>query len=191
MIIQTNRLILRQWREEDFKPFAQLNADPRVREFFPGLLTREESDASIKTIAEHISKKGWDLWAVELLKTGEFIGFIGLREVDFKAPFNKEAPAVEIGWRLAFNYWGQGYATEGATAALHFGFEKLSLPEIVSFTTVNNMRSRSVMEKIGMHHLDADDFDHPRLPEGHPLRRHVFYRLRYNEWQKINSLEGK
>lgn len=188
MIIQTNRLILRQWREEDFEPFAQLNADPRVREFFPGLLTREESDASIKTIAEHISKKGWDLWAVELLKTGKFIGFIGLREVDFKAPFNKEAPAVEIGWRLAFNYWGQGYATEGATAALHFGFEKLSLPEIVSFTTVNNMRSRNVMEKIGMHHLEADDFDHPRLPEGHPLRRHVLCRLRLDEWQKLNSL---
>lgn len=104
-VIQTERLILRSWSEEDFEPFAKLNADKRVREFFPGVLSRQESDASIKSIIEHIQRFGWGLWAVELIQTGEFIGFIGLLEVDFKAPFNASAPAVEIGWRLGFNHW--------------------------------------------------------------------------------------
>lgn len=187
MTIHTNRLILRQWCEQDLEPFANLNSDQRVREFFPGLLTRQESDSSVKLMSDHISKTGWGFWAASLIQTGEFIGFIGLEDVYFTAPFNKLTPAVEIGWRLAFNYWGQGYATEGAKAALQYGFEKISLPEIVSFTTVKNTRSRHVMEKIGMHHHEIDDFDHPKLSDGHPLKRHVLYRLKSNEWQQLKG----
>ena len=184
MIINTKRLILRPWTEDDLEPFAQLNADVRVREYFPGLLSRQESDASVKLASEHIQRCGWGLWAASLVETGEFIGFIGLEDVYFSAPFNKSAPAVEIGWRLAFNHWGNGYATEGALAALKYGYEILGLEEIVSFTAVANQRSRYFMEKIGMHHHPEDDFDHPKLAEGHPLRRHVLYRLEKAKWEK-------
>ena len=177
VIIQTERLILRQWSEKDLEPFAQLNADPRVREYFPGLLSRQESDSSVKLMSDHIERCGWGFWAASLVLTGEFIGFIGLEDVHFTAPFNKLAPAIEIGWRLAFNYWGKGYATEGALAALRYGYETLKIEEIVSFTAVANQHSRHVMEKIGMHHDPKDDFDHPKLAEGHPLRKHVLYRL--------------
>ena len=170
----TPRLQLRQWRESDLEPFAALNADPRVREFFPNLMTREESDQSAKLMAGHIAKTGWGFWAVSLVKTGEYIGFIGLQPVYFKAHFT---PAVEIGWRLAFQYWGNGYATEGARAALKYGFETLNLSEIVSFTTASNLRSRHVMEKLGMQRDPKDDFDHPKLAQGHPLIRHVLYRI--------------
>ncbi|OGN55311.1 MAG: GNAT family N-acetyltransferase [Chlamydiae bacterium RIFCSPHIGHO2_12_FULL_44_59] len=180
MTVRTKRLILRPWQESDLEPFAQLNADPRVREYFPGILSREESDASVKLMSNHIEKCGWGFWAASLIETGEFIGMIGLEDVYFKAHFT---PAVEIGWRLAFDYWGKGYATEGAQAALQYGFESLNLNEIVSFTTLENMRSRHVMKKIGMHHDPKDDFDHPKLPEGHPLRRHMLYRLNKTDWK--------
>lgn len=182
-IIQTKRLILRQWREEDLESFAQLNADSKVREYFPRLLSRKESDDSVKIMSDHIQRLGWGFWAVSLIQTNEFIGFIGLQDVNFEAPFNNLTPAVEIGWRLAFSYWGKGYATEGAKAALQYGFEKLNLREIVSFTAVKNVRSRHVMEKIGMHYDPKDDFDHPKLPDGHPLKRQVLYRFKSNEWQ--------
>jgi len=184
MTINTKRLILRPWTEEDLEPFAKLNADARVREYFPGLLSRQESDASVKLASEHIQRCGWGFWAASLVETGEFIGFIGLEDVYFSAPFNKSASAVEIGWRLAFNHWGKGYATEGALAALKYGYETLGLEEIVSFTAVANQRSRHVMEKIGMHHRPEDDFDHPKLAEEHPLRKHVLYRLEKSEWQQ-------
>jgi 3-dehydroquinate dehydratase / shikimate dehydrogenase len=184
MSIKTKRLILRPWSDEDLEPFAQMNADPHVREYFPGLLSRQESNASVKVMSDHIQRCGWGFWAASLALTGEFIGFIGLEDVHFTAPFNKLAPAVEIGWRLAFNYWGKGYATEGALAALEYGYEKLNLEEIVSFTAVVNQRSRHVMEKVGMHHSLEDDFDHPKLSEGHLLRRHVLYRLEKSKWQK-------
>lgn len=179
VIIQTERLILRQWCEKDLEPFAQLNADTRVREYFPGLLSRQESDASVQFTSDHIERCRWGLWAASLVKTGEFIGFVGLQNVPFTAPFT---PTVEIGWRLAFNYWGKGYATEGAVASLRYGYETLNLEEIVSFTAVANQRSRHVMEKIGMHHDPKDDFDHPKLTEGHPLRKHVLYRLEKSKW---------
>lgn len=178
MTINTKRLILRPWLEKDLEPFAQMNADAHVREYFPGLLSRQESDASVELFSEHIQKHGWGIWATELVETGEFIGFIGLQIVPFTAPFNESAPAVEIGWRLAYNHWGKGYATEGALEALKYGFETAGFDEIVSFTTVANFRSRHVMDKIGMHHCPEDDFDHPKLAEGHPLRRHVLYRLK-------------
>ena len=179
--IKTERLILRPWREEDLEPFAKLNADPRVMEYFPGLKSRQESDHSAKLMSDHIQRCGWGLWAASLIHTGEFIGFIGLEDVYFTASFT---PAVEIGWRLAFDYWGKGYATEGAMASLRYGFEVLKLEKIVSFTAVQNMRSRAVMEKIGMHHAPKDDFDHPRISEGNPLRRHVLYQIWASDWQK-------
>lgn len=182
--IKTERLVLRQWRKEDLEPFAKLNADPKVREFFPGLMSCEECERSIKLMSDHITRCGWGFWAVSLIETDEFIGFIGLEDVYFQAHFT---PAVEIGWRLAFDYWGKGYATEGAKAALAYGFETLNLDEIVSFTTVQNMRSRRIMEKIGMHHNSKDDFDHPKLAEGHKLRRHVLYRLKQNEWKRTKG----
>ena len=183
-MIKTERLVLRPWQDSDLKPFAQLNADPRVREYFPSLLTPHESDRTVKLFSEHIERYGWGFWAASLIDTNEFIGFIGLEDVPMQVLPFLTSPTVEIGWRLATNYWGKGYATEGARAALRYGFDKIKLPEIVSFTVVNNQRSRHVMEKIGMHHDPKDDFDHPRVPGGHPLQRHVLYRLKLSEWQK-------
>lgn len=180
-VITTKRLVLRQWQEKDLEPFAKLNADPRVREYFPSLMTREESDELAHRFSRHIEQSGWGFWAAALIETGEFIGFIGLEKVPFQAPFT---PAVEIGWRLAFEYWGKGYATEGAKAALRYGFEKLHLREIVAFTVPTNLRSQAVMKKIGMHSDPKDDFNHPKVADGHPLKRHVFYKIRADEWQE-------
>lgn len=174
-IIKTERLILRPWRDEDLELFAQLNADPRVMEYFPSVKSYQETAEEFRRIKEGFETFGWGFWAASLIEGGQFIGFIGLKNVGFKANFT---PAVEIGWRLAYEYWGKGYAVEGARAALKYGFENLGLNEIVSFTVVNNMRSRRVMEKIGMYHDAESDFDHPRLAEGHPLRRHVLYRIK-------------
>lgn len=173
--ISTARLRLRQWQTKDREPFAALNADPRVVEFLPGPLSRTESDALADRIEAHIRDKGFGLWAVEIIDGGRFAGFIGLSVPRFAAHF---APCVEIGWRLAFAEWGRGYASEGARAALKFGFEELGLTEIVSFTTAGNWRSRRVMEGIGMTRTESDDFDHPSLPAGHPLQRHVLYRIK-------------
>lgn len=170
----TARLTLRRWREEDREPFRALNADPRVMEFFPQALTPQETDAGMARIEQHFDRHGFGFYAAELIETRTFIGFIGLAVPNFEAPF---MPAVEIGWRLAHAYWGQGLATEGAKAAAHHAFETLKLLSIVSFTSTANLRSRRVMEKIGMFHDAAADFDHPKIPEGHPLRRHVLYRL--------------
>ena len=182
MTIRTKRLILRPWQESDLEPFAKLNADSRVREYFPGILSREESDASVKLMSNHIEKSGWGFFAASLIETGEFIGLIGLEDVYFSAPFNQFTPAVEIGWRLAFSHWGKGYATEGALASLQYAFDHLHLDEVVSFTTIKNMRSRHVMEKIGMHYDPKDDFEHPKLSEGHPLRKHVLYKIKRSTW---------
>jgi len=169
----TDRLILRRWREADREPFARMNSDPAVMEFFPALLTREESDALVDRIEAHFAAHGFGVWAAELKAPGEFIGFVGLWIPTFEAHIT---PCVEIGWRLAAAHWGCGFATEGARAAVEFAFGKLGLKELVSFTAVENARSRRVMEKIGMTHDAEDDFDHPGLPEGNWLRRHVLYR---------------
>ncbi len=144
-------------------------------EFFPKRLTREESDAMIDRIEDHFRSKGFGLYAAELRDDGRFIGYIGLHTPTFEAHFT---PCVEIGWRLASDVWGQGLATEGARAVVRHAFEKLKLNEIVSFTVPANQRSVRVMDKIGMTRDAADDFEHPSLPAGHPLRRHVLYRLR-------------
>jgi RimJ/RimL family protein N-acetyltransferase len=169
----TDRLQLRRWRPEDRAPFIRLNADPRVMEYFPSQLTPAESTEMMARIEAHFVRYGFGLWAVELRDTGEFAGFIGLNIPTFESHFT---PCVEIGWRLAPEFWGQGLATEGARAVLHHAFTELALVEIVAFTVPDNHRSRRVMEKLAMTHNPADDFDHPRLPEGHPLRRHVLYR---------------
>src|SRR5262249_12885494 len=159
--LQTERLHLRRWRPGDRAPFAALNADPRVMEYFPALLSREDSDALVARIEAHFDRHGFGLWAVEIAGVTPFAGFIGLCFARFEAHFT---PCVEIGWRLAADYWGRGFATEGARAALAFGFASLRLAEIVSFTTAGNLRSRRVMEKLGMTHQPSDDFDHPLLP---------------------------
>jgi len=172
--VRTNRLALRRWRPEDRAPFAALNADPAVMEFFPSTLTRAESDALVDRIERHFAEHGFGLWAVEVPGVVPFVGFIGLSIPAFQAHFT---PCVEIGWRLAREYWRKGYAAEGASEALRFGFERLGLAEIVSFTTEGNLRSRRVMERIGMRHSPADDFNHPLLPPGDPLRHHVLYRI--------------
>ena len=172
--IRTSRLLLRRWRESDREPFANLNADPLVMKHFPSVLSREESDAGVDRVEAHFQQHGFGVWAVELPDEAPFIGFIGLIVPRFQAHFT---PCVEVGWRLAAEYWNRGYATEGAVASLKFGFDVLGLSEIVALTVPGNLASRRVMEKIGMVRNPADDFDHPMLPEGHPLRRHVLYRI--------------
>jgi RimJ/RimL family protein N-acetyltransferase len=171
----TCRLLLREWRAEDLEPFARMNGDPRVMEFFPAVLSREESDALVERIETHFAKHDFGLWAAEHSADGAFIGFIGLSFPSFEAHFT---PCVEIGWRLAAEYWGRGLATEGAREAVRYAFEGVGLDSIVSMTVPANRASRRVMEKLGMTHDPADDFDHPNLPLGHPLCRHVLYRLR-------------
>jgi RimJ/RimL family protein N-acetyltransferase len=177
--LRTGRLVLRRWRDSDRAPFAALNADAEVMEHFPALLTRVQSDEMIGKLEAHFDARGFGLWALEVAETGEFIGFTGLSTPRFAAPF---MPAVEIGWRLARSAWGHGYAGEAARRALRFGFEEAGLPEIVSFTATGNVRSQAVMARIGMTHDPADDFDHPLVPEGSPLRRHVLWRLPARRW---------
>ena len=171
--IRTERLLLRRWRPEDREPFALMNADPLVVSFLPGPLAGRDSDALAARIENHFDEHGFGFWAVEVLGGPSFIGLLGIANVSFEAPFT---PAVEIGWRLSPSHWGRGYATEGAQAAMRFGFDGLGLEEIVAFTAAANTRSRAVMERIGMTHVPADDFDHPWLSEGHTLRPHVLYR---------------
>jgi ribosomal-protein-alanine N-acetyltransferase len=174
-VLETPRLLLRAWRSSDREPFYRMNSDPRVMEFFPQCLSREASDEVVDRIERHFERYGFGLFAADLRETGDFIGFIGLARPSFEAHFT---PAVEIGWRLAAEFWNRGWATEGARAVVRYGFEELRLPEIVSITVPANVPSRRVMEKLGMTHDPADDFDHPKIPEGHPLRRQVLYRLR-------------
>lgn len=172
--LRTARLLLRRWREEDLRPFAALNADPAVMAHYAAPLTAARSDHLVDRIEAAFDRDGFGLWAVEVIATGRFIGFTGLAEVTFAAHF---VPAAEVGWRLARPAWGHGYATEAARAALGYGFEVAGLDEVVSFTSVPNWRSQAVMRRLGMVHHPADDFDHPDLPAGHRLRRHVLYRI--------------
>ena len=172
--LTTDRLLLRPWRASDRLPFQQMNADPRVMEFMPACLTPEESDQLVDRIEAHFAQYGFGPYAAELRDSGIFLGYIGLYTPAFEAHFT---PAVEIAWRLSADHWGRGIATEGARAVAHHAFTALGLDRLVSFTVPANMRSRRVMEKLGMAHDPRDDFDHPRLPEGHPMRRHVLYRL--------------
>lgn len=172
---RTERLILRRWRREDREPFARMNADPLVMEHYPSVLSRSESDAIADRIEQHFADHGFGLWALEIPEAAPFAGYVGLSVPRFQAAFT---PCVEIGWRLAAQHWGHGYATEAARAVLRYGFDQLGMEEIVSFTVPGNARSRRVMDRIGMVRDPAGDFQHPLLPEGHPLRAHVLYRVR-------------
>lgn len=176
--LSTPSLVLRRWHDADRAPFAAMNADPAVMEFFPAPQSRAASDASIDHWLEQFATQGWSNWAVELRATGEFIGFVGLSVPRRVLPFS---PCVEVGWRLARAHWGRGYATEGALAALDCGFARLGLQQIVSFTALANLRSRAVMERIGMHDTHAN-FEHPGVPEGHALRMHCLYRITREEF---------
>lgn len=178
-MITTERLRLRSWRDSDLAPFAALNADPRVMEHYPCPLDAAESNRQAARIRDRMAEQGFGLWAVEVPGAADFIGYVGLAAPGFASHFT---PCVEIGWRLAFDQWGKGYATEAATAVLDHAFGPLGLDEVVSFTTPGNRRSRRVMERIGMRHAPADDFDHPGLPPGHRLRPHVLYRLSRADW---------
>lgn len=171
--LATPRLRLRLWRVEDLAPFAAINANPIVMQHFLKPLDREQSDAMVARIRDSFASRGFGFWAVEAPGVAAFIGMVGLAVPSFQAPFT---PCVEIGWRLAPEYWGSGYATEAARAALDFGFDQLAVTEILAFTVPANQRSRAVMERLGMTRSPADDFDHPAIPEDHPLRPHILYR---------------
>lgn len=173
-MIETERLVLRQWRERDRAPYAALNADPEVMQHFPSLLTRAESDAAIDRTIASIDQHGWGNFAVERRADGALLGHIGIRPTEPELPF---VGAPEVGWRLARHAWGQGYASEGARAVLAHGFGALALPEIVSFTVVENLASQAVMRRIGMARDCARDFDHPALPKGHRLERHLVWAI--------------
>jgi ribosomal-protein-alanine N-acetyltransferase len=171
--ILTSRLRLRRWRRSDREPFARMNADPAVMEHFPAALTREQSDDLIERIEAGFERDGFGLWALEVIETGDFVGFTGLSVPAFEAHFT---PAVEVGWRLARPAWGNGYATEAGRAALELGFSRARIEQIVSFATLANVRSRAVMKRLAMSHDPSEDFDHPDIPAGHPQRRHALYR---------------
>jgi len=173
--LANDRLILRWWRDSDREPFAKINSDRRVMEFFPNPLLREDSDRFVDRIEAHFQKHEFGLFAAELCADHTFIGYVGLAIPSFAAAFT---PCVEVGWRLSADQWGQGLATEGAREMVHFAFGTLNLDSLISYTVPINVRSRRVMEKIGMTHDPTEDFQHPNLPEGHPLRHHVLYRLR-------------
>jgi RimJ/RimL family protein N-acetyltransferase len=172
--IYTARLKLRAWRDADLPAFAALNADPLVMAHFPNALDRAESDALAERIRQHFAEYGFGLWAVEAAEDASFAGFVGLAHTRFSAHFT---PCIDLGWRLAREHWGKGYAREAARAAIDVGFDYLGLQEIVAFTVPDNVRSRRVMDALGMRRDTAGDFDHPHVPKGHPLRRHVLYRL--------------
>ena len=183
--LRTDRLRLRRWRDGDRRPFAAMNADPEVMAMFPAPLRADESDALVGRIEAQFEERGFGLWAVEVPASGPepglpFVGFVGLVVPTFDMPFT---PCVEIGWRLAREVWGRGYATEGAQEVLRCAFVDIGLAEVLSFTAVGNHRSRRVMQRIGMTHDPVDDFDHPSVPAGHGLERHVLYRITAVGWR--------
>lgn len=179
-VLRTQRLILRRWKESDLLPFARINADPRVMEFMLGTMTEEETRQSIERIEKHFDAHGFGGWAVEVADSEKFIGLVGISIPRYTLPFS---PCVEIAWRICAEEWGKGYAPEAANEAMRDGFERVGLQEIVSFTTLTNLKSRRVMEKLGMRYCPAEDFDHPMVAEGHSLRRHALYRMSKVDWR--------
>ncbi|MGB6517537.1 MAG: GNAT family N-acetyltransferase, partial [Candidatus Cybelea sp.] len=173
--IETPRLMLRAWCDADVEPWVAMNADLRVTEFLGRAYTRELSEASAAAIRRALDENGYGWWAVEVREGAAFAGVIALQKVPFSAAFT---PATEIGWRFSFENWGRGYATEGAKAALDFAFTELHWNEVIAFTAATNLRSQRVMQRLGMTHNPADDFDHPKLEPDDPLRRHVLYRIK-------------
>ena len=193
VILTTDRLILRAWVDSDVSLMTAISSDPLVMEHFPETQDAAATQALVDHINQHYQKFGYALYAVETKVTHEFIGFVGLNQPTFEIPnfVSKGLPIVEIGWRLASQHWGKGYATEAAKAVLHDAFTELNLSEIISFTVVENTKSRHVMEKIGLHHSEVDDFDHPKLEENSPLKRHVLYRLTRDNYQANQIIDKK
>jgi RimJ/RimL family protein N-acetyltransferase len=179
---ETERLALRQWRDADRAPFAAMNADPRVMQYFPARLDRTQSDALFDDLQNHLDYNGFGVWAVDEKATGALVGAVGLQ---IPAPDLPVFPCVEIAWRLAAEHWGEGFATEAARGALRVGFDQLGLPEIVAFTSIGHLRSREVMKRLGMRDT-GETFEHPKVPEGHPLRKHCLYFLSRKQWQAAN-----
>ncbi|MGR5142241.1 GNAT family N-acetyltransferase [Photobacterium sp. DNB23_23_1] len=180
--LETDRLILRQWKRDDYPDYANLNADPTVMQYFPAVLSQQESDAQAARITQLIAERGWGFWAAELKSTGKFIGFVGLHSQDLHSGI-PNAPFVEIGWRLAKVHWGKGYAPEAARKALQYAFEQLRVPSVYAFTALPNTPSQRVMDKIGMVNI-GQDFNHPKLPQGHSLQRHCLYQITQETWLK-------
>lgn len=183
VIIETERLLLRRWQRSDRRPWRAMSADPEVMTYLLGPMPRERADAAMMRFDAEIAVNRYGLFALEARSTGAFLGFVGLRRPDFRAPFN---PSVEIGWRLARHAWGQGYAAEAAAACLDHGFSKLGMRRIVSFTSAANLRSVAVMERIGLQRRATWDFDHPHVPAGHPLRHHIVYALDAEEYAALS-----
>jgi len=179
--IETDRILLREWEATDFSRFAKMNADPLIMEYFPRVLDEVRSKHLFKHFQEHFAKHGYGLYALENKDNHEFMGFVGLNNIEFKAPFT---PAVEIAWRLDYDYWGKGYATEAARAVLKHAFEDLKLEEVVAYCVYDNDRAVKVMEKLGMKRDKKADFDYPKLPKGHPLGQHILFRLKKRDYQK-------
>jgi RimJ/RimL family protein N-acetyltransferase len=177
-MLETARLQLRQWQPQDYPPFAAMGADPDVMAYFPHLLTPEQSNAMADNIRKKLTDQGWGFWAVEIKASGDFAGFVGLNQPQYPLSCS---PCVEVGWRLAKAYWGQGYATEAGHAALEFAFNTLNLTEVVSFTSVLNLRSQAVMRRLGMQDV-RQNFEHPLVPEGDRLREHVLYKICRADW---------
>ncbi|GBU13801.1 GCN5 family N-acetyltransferase [Enterobacterales bacterium] len=182
--ITTPRLVMRQWCEEDLAPFAAMNADPKVMEYFPATLTREQSDDMAQRCSALIAERGWGIWALETREDGKFIGFLGLHTPGYNLPFT---PCVEIGWRLCADAWGKGLASEAARAAFDVGFNRLNLNEIVAFTALPNIRSQALMQRMGMSLSPDENFDHPAVEAGSWLQEHCLYRLHRDDWVAVQS----
>ncbi|MGI9500703.1 MAG: GNAT family N-acetyltransferase [Geminicoccaceae bacterium] len=180
-VLRTKRLILRPLRPDDFESFAAMNADPEVMRFFPACLDRTETKALVARMQRHFARHGFGWWAVDVPGVTSFAGFVGLLVPAFQAHFT---PCVEVGWRLPRKAWGKGYATEAGQASLDFAFQHLELEEVVSMAVTENHRSTNLMERLGMSRRPADDFGHPKLPFGDPLRAHVLYRLSRQAWTR-------
>lgn len=180
-MLNTERLLLRPWEAKDLESFARMNADPRVMEFFPKLLTKDEVEQMIQRIQKHIDEKGFGLWAAELKETRECVGFVGLQVPAFETHFT---PCVEIGWRLSREVWGKGLAVEGARSVLEDAFGRLKMSEVLAMASKNNLRSRRVMDKLGMHYVPEYDFEHPKIAPGSPIRECVTYRITAQEFFK-------
>jgi RimJ/RimL family protein N-acetyltransferase len=178
--LETERLRLRQWEEDDLPLFAEMNADPEVMEYYPSTLSEEESNAMANKIKGLINERSWGFWAVETINDKRFIGFVGLHKPTYDLPVT---PCVEVGWRLGKEYWGKGYATEAGRESLRFAFEVLKLNEVYSFASVANKRSWLVMERLKMTNT-GNNFEHPIIPEGHPLREHVLYKITKEQWKR-------
>jgi len=175
IILETARLVMREWRTEDFDPFHAMNRDPYVRQFYADHNSVQQSRDFLARAKERDLRDGYFFQPIIEKASNSFIGYVGLSKIDFEAAFTG---STEIGWTLRHDNWGKGYATEMAGALIDHAFAVLELAEVIAFTVPINARSRRVMEKLGMNHEEDEGFEHPMVPEGHPYRFQVLYRKR-------------